>query len=146
MAAGLGSRYGGFKQVDRVGPSGEMLLEYAIFDAYRAGFAVVRVLAEPARMEDAFVPVGPHQPQITLGGRSGRGCAEPGVDGQNLEGLLPRDLFHARIARAVVAQPQIVEPNPRSVGPFDLQPPVSPVTVDDLLYVAKSGVTGMSGG
>lgn len=38
MAAGLGSRYGGFKQVDRVGPAGEMLLEYAIFDARRAGF------------------------------------------------------------------------------------------------------------
>ena len=34
----LGSRYGGFKQVDRVGPSGEMLLEYAVFDARRAGF------------------------------------------------------------------------------------------------------------
>jgi len=38
MAAGLGSRYGGFKQVDQVGPSGEMLLEYAVFDARRAGF------------------------------------------------------------------------------------------------------------
>jgi hypothetical protein len=38
MAAGLGTRYGGFKQVDRIGPSGEMLLEYAIFDARRAGF------------------------------------------------------------------------------------------------------------
>ena len=38
MAAGLGSRYGSFKQVDRVGPDGEMLLEYAIFDARRSGF------------------------------------------------------------------------------------------------------------
>ncbi len=38
MAAGLGSRYGGFKQVDHVGPSGEMVLEYAVFDARRAGF------------------------------------------------------------------------------------------------------------
>jgi len=38
MAAGLGTRYGGFKQVDRVGPRGEMLLEYAVFDARRAGF------------------------------------------------------------------------------------------------------------
>jgi hypothetical protein len=38
MAAGVGSRYGGFKQVDCVGPSGEMLLEYAVFDAWRAGF------------------------------------------------------------------------------------------------------------
>src|ERR1035437_8590132 len=38
MAAGLGTRYGGFKQVDRVGPRGEMLLEYGVFDARRAGF------------------------------------------------------------------------------------------------------------
>ncbi len=38
MAAGVGSRYGGFKQIDCVGPSGEMLLEYAVFDAWRAGF------------------------------------------------------------------------------------------------------------
>ena len=38
LAAGLGTRYGGFKQVDRVGPGGEVLLEYAVFDARRAGF------------------------------------------------------------------------------------------------------------
>ena len=38
MAAGIGSRYGGFKQIDRVGPAGEMLLEYAVFDGWRAGF------------------------------------------------------------------------------------------------------------
>src|SRR5207247_8351463 len=38
MAAGLGSRYGGLKQIDRVGPAGEMLLDYAVFDARRAGF------------------------------------------------------------------------------------------------------------
>lgn len=38
MAAGLGSRYGGNKQVAGIGPSGEMLMEYSIFDALRAGF------------------------------------------------------------------------------------------------------------
>ena len=37
MAAGLGSRYGGVKQVERVGPDGEILMEYAIYDAVRAG-------------------------------------------------------------------------------------------------------------
>ena len=41
MAAGVGSRYGGFKQIDCVGPAGEMLLEYAVFDAWRAGFGRV---------------------------------------------------------------------------------------------------------
>ena len=38
MAAGMGSRYGGLKQLDAFGPSGETLLEYSIFDALRAGF------------------------------------------------------------------------------------------------------------
>lgn len=38
LAAGLGSRYGGLKQIDPVGPSGETVLDYAVFDAARAGF------------------------------------------------------------------------------------------------------------
>src|SRR3982751_202411 len=41
LAAGLGSRYGGLKQIDPVGPSGETVLDYAVFDAMRAGFARV---------------------------------------------------------------------------------------------------------
>lgn len=43
MAAGLGSRYGGNKQVDGVGPNNEILMEYSIYDAIRAGFNKVRV-------------------------------------------------------------------------------------------------------
>jgi Nucleotidyl transferase len=39
MAAGMGSRYGGLKQIDPVGPSGETLLDYSVFDALRAGFS-----------------------------------------------------------------------------------------------------------
>ncbi|MGI9515756.1 MAG: sugar phosphate nucleotidyltransferase, partial [Pirellulaceae bacterium] len=41
LAAGKGSRYGGLKQIDVVGPTGESLLEYSIFDALRAGFGNV---------------------------------------------------------------------------------------------------------
>ncbi len=41
LAAGMGSRYGGLKQMDPVGPSGETLLDYAVFDALRAGFGRV---------------------------------------------------------------------------------------------------------
>ncbi len=41
MAAGMGSRYGGLKQIDPVGPSGETLMDYSIFDAIRAGFGKV---------------------------------------------------------------------------------------------------------
>jgi NDP-sugar pyrophosphorylase family protein len=38
LAAGMGSRYGGNKQVDGMGPHGEMLLEYSVYDALQAGF------------------------------------------------------------------------------------------------------------
>jgi len=38
LAAGIGSRYGGLKQMDPVGPSGEFIIDYSVFDAIRAGF------------------------------------------------------------------------------------------------------------
>jgi UTP-glucose-1-phosphate uridylyltransferase len=38
LAAGMGSRYGGLKQIDPVGPNGETLMDYSIYDALRAGF------------------------------------------------------------------------------------------------------------
>ena len=38
MAAGMGSRYGGLKQLDRVGPGGETIIDYSVYDAIRAGF------------------------------------------------------------------------------------------------------------
>ncbi len=41
MAAGIGSRYGGLKQVDGMGPGGEAILEFSVFDALRAGFGKV---------------------------------------------------------------------------------------------------------
>ncbi|WP_144607578.1 nucleotidyltransferase family protein [Algoriphagus algorifonticola] len=41
LAAGMGSRYGGNKQIDGFGPNGETILEYSIFDAIRAGFGKV---------------------------------------------------------------------------------------------------------
>ena len=51
MAAGLGSRYGGSKQVDGVGPHGEILMEYAIHDALRAGFNKVVFIIKPEMQE-----------------------------------------------------------------------------------------------
>lgn len=57
MAAGLASRYGSSKQLDGVGPKGELLLEYSIFDAKRAGFRrvvfVIRKEIEAAMREFA---------------------------------------------------------------------------------------------
>jgi len=53
LAAGMGSRYGGLKQVDPVGPDGETLMDYAVFDAVRAGFdRVVFVIRRD--FEEAF--------------------------------------------------------------------------------------------
>ena len=41
LAAGMGSRYGGLKQLDALGPSGETIMDYSVFDAIRAGFGKV---------------------------------------------------------------------------------------------------------
>ena len=41
MAAGMGSRYGGLKQLDEVGPNGETIIDFSVFDAIRAGFSKV---------------------------------------------------------------------------------------------------------
>ena len=51
MAAGLGSRYGGSKQVDGIGPNGEILMEYSIYDALRAGFDKVVFIIKPEMRE-----------------------------------------------------------------------------------------------
>lgn len=53
MAAGMGSRYGGNKQVDQIGPSGQILMEYSIFDALEAGFDKV-VFVIRKSMESSF--------------------------------------------------------------------------------------------
>ena len=51
MAAGMGSRYGGNKQVDGLGPNGEILMEYSIFDAIRAGFTKIVFIIKPEMKE-----------------------------------------------------------------------------------------------
>jgi NDP-sugar pyrophosphorylase family protein len=52
LAAGMGSRYGGLKQIDRFGPSGETIMDYSVYDALDAGFGkvvfVIRRELEPA--------------------------------------------------------------------------------------------------
>jgi CTP:molybdopterin cytidylyltransferase MocA len=58
LAAGMGSRYGGLKQLDKVGPSGETIIDYSIYDAIRAGFGKIvfvirRDIEQPFR--EAFI-------------------------------------------------------------------------------------------
>ena len=53
LAAGMGSRYGGLKQLDGVGPNGETIMDYSVYDAWKAGFEkVVFVIRE--NIADAF--------------------------------------------------------------------------------------------
>ena len=53
LAAGIGSRYGGLKQIDPIGPHGEIIIDYSVYDALRAGFGkVVFVIKE--EIEQAF--------------------------------------------------------------------------------------------
>lgn len=58
MAAGLASRYGGCKQIARVGPHGEILMEYAIFDALKAGFTKIVLIIKPDMLSDVKVLFG----------------------------------------------------------------------------------------
>ena len=72
LAAGLGSRFGGLKQCEPMGPNGEPLLDYAVFDAHRAGFArVVFVIREDmandfsaALISAELLEIDPDQPRI----------------------------------------------------------------------------------
>ena len=53
MAAGMGSRYGGMKQIDPVGPNGQVIMDYSLYDARRAGFETV-VFVIKHEIEAAF--------------------------------------------------------------------------------------------
>ena len=58
MAAGMGSRYGGLKQIDPVGSQGEAILDYSIYDAIQAGFETVVIIIKEAIKKDFMETVG----------------------------------------------------------------------------------------
>jgi dTDP-glucose pyrophosphorylase len=58
LAAGIGSRYGGLKQLESVGPGGETLLEYSIFDALRTGFDHIVLVIRPETENDFRTSLG----------------------------------------------------------------------------------------
>ena len=58
MAAGMGSRYGGLKQIDPVGSCGEAILDYSIYDAHEAGFETVVIIIKEAIKKDFMDTVG----------------------------------------------------------------------------------------
>ena len=58
MAAGMGSRYGGLKQIDPVGSCGEAILDYSVYDAHEAGFEAVVIIIKEAIKKDFMETVG----------------------------------------------------------------------------------------
>lgn len=80
LAAGLSSRYGSLKQIDPIGPGGELLIDYSVFDAVRAGFRRVVFLIAP-NMRSEF--------ESTIGRRVA-GHVETVYAYQSLERCLPK--------------------------------------------------------
>ena len=58
MAAGMGSRYGGLKQIDPVGSHGEAILDYSLYDAHKAGFETAVIIIKNAIKKDFMDTVG----------------------------------------------------------------------------------------
>ena len=58
MAAGMGSRYGGLKQIDPVGSQGEAILDYSLYDAHEAGFETAVIIIKEAIRKDFMDTVG----------------------------------------------------------------------------------------
>ena len=75
LAGGLGSRFGGLKQLEPMGPDGEVLLDYAVYDAARAGIERVVFVIRP-EMADSF----PGWAEARFGGRVGIRCAIQRLD------------------------------------------------------------------
>lgn len=59
LAAGMGSRYGGIKQLDSFGPNGETIIDYSLFDAIRSGFGKVVFIIREELREDCIKLFGP---------------------------------------------------------------------------------------
>ena len=62
MAAGMGSRYGGLKQIDPVGPHGEIIIDYSLFDAKKAGFETVVFIIKKEIEKDFKESIGSRIP------------------------------------------------------------------------------------
>ena len=63
MAAGMGSRYGGLKQIDPVDENGNIIIHYSLYDAYRAGFKTAVFVIKPELEETFREVIGPKVPE-----------------------------------------------------------------------------------
>ena len=60
MAAGMGSRFGGLKQIEPVGPNGQIIMHYSIYDAWKAGFRRVVFIIKEEMLEAFRERIGAH--------------------------------------------------------------------------------------
>ena len=65
MAAGMGSRYGGLKQIDPVGQNGEIIMDYSVYDAMRAGFEKFVFIIKKENYSDFRAVIGEKLEKIT---------------------------------------------------------------------------------
>lgn len=66
LAAGMGSRYGGLKQIDALGKHGEAIIDYSVYDAHQAGFRKAVILIKEAIREDFMETVGKRLAQSSM--------------------------------------------------------------------------------
>jgi dTDP-glucose pyrophosphorylase len=154
LAAGMGSRYGGLKQMDRIGGSGEVLLDYSVYDALQGGFEkVVFIIRRDiekdfrelvlARMEgkvrcelafqelDSLLPAEAAAEAKALGRTKPWGtahallCAAPVIDAPFA--VLNADDFYGRAAFAAIGA-YLGAPDLRdaAIVPYRLEPTLSP--------------------
>lgn len=153
MAAGMGSRYGGLKQMDSIGKNGEVMLDYSVFDALRAGFTKVvfiirhdiekdfrelvlsrlesQVNCEIAFQEmDSLIPADTYKRIKALGRTKPWGtthallCAAPFIDAPFA--VLNADDFYGRDAFAALGKYLSAGSKESAIVPYKLEPTLSP--------------------
>ena len=83
LAAGMGSRYHGLKQIDPMGKYGEKILDYSVYDAKRAGFETVVFVIKPQMEQEFEEQVGKKTAPLCAGKIcfSDAGCSAAGLHG-----------------------------------------------------------------
>jgi len=110
LAAGIGSRYGGIKQIDGFGPHGETIMDYSLFDAVRAGFTkVVFIVREEIldTVKEKFLPKLKDKVEVEFVTQSLDKLVAP--EFKNSERVKPWGTGHAMLcARDVINEPFVV--------------------------------------
>ena len=116
MAAGMGSRFGGLKQIEPVGPNGEFIIDYSVYDAKRAGFTKV-VFVIKKELEDVF--------KETIGKR---------VEGKINVEYAYQDIYDIP-SKEYLAEKRVVEKNGKPWGTIQAVLCAKPYVVGDFVVI-----------